>query len=119
AEESGEYSVQVISEGGCISESHINISVTDSLLVSCTNLITPNSDGINDSFIARNIEQFPGNELWIMDRTGKVVFNQKNYSNNWQGISNGGMLPKGTYYYLLDLGNNKERLKGFITLLSE
>lgn len=119
AEESGEYSVQVINEGGCISESHINIIVADRVLVSCTNLITPNSDGINDSFIARNIEQFPGNELWIMDRTGKLVYNQKNYSNNWQGTSSGAMLPKGTYYYVLDLGNKKDILKGFITVLYE
>ena len=119
AEESGEYSVRVSNEGACINEAFINISVADSILVNGTNLITPNSDGINDSFILRNIEQFPGNELWIMDRSGKLVYNQKGYSNNWQGTSNGALLPNGTYYYLLDLGNKKERLKGYITVFYE
>ena len=119
AEESGEYSVKVSNEGACISEAFINISVADSILVSGTNLISPNFDGINDSFILRNIEQYPENELWIMDRSGKLVYNQKSYSNNWQGTSNGALLPNGTYYYLLDLGNKKERLKGYVTVFYE
>lgn len=119
ADESGVYSVKEISDGGCINEGQITISVVDAINVTCTNLITPNADGINDSFIARNIEQFPGNELWIMDRTGKLVYNKKGYSNDWQGTLGGSVLPNGTYYYLLDLGNNKDKLKGFISVLYE
>ncbi len=118
APETGIYSVKLTSDEGCISEGRINISVADIITVTCTNLITPNSDGINDSFIARNIEHFPGNELWIMDRTGKLVYNQKCYSNDWQGTFNGSILPNGTYYFLLDLGNKKERLMGYISVLN-
>lgn len=114
--ESGVYSVQVITEGGCTLEAQINISVVDTISVSCTNLITPNGDGINDAFIARNIENFPGNELWILDRTGKLLYNQKCYDNSWQGTSNGLRLPNGTYYYILDLGNKKDRLMGYISV---
>lgn len=119
AVESGIYSVNCISNEGCINEGRIEIKVVDTLPVKCTNLITANSDGINDSFVARNIEYFPANELWIMDQNGRVVYNTKSYNNDWQGTSKGSVLPKGTYYYLLDLGNGKEKIKGFISLLSE
>lgn len=119
AVEGGIYSVNCISNEGCISDGRIEIKVVDTFPVKCTNLITANSDGINDSFVARNIEYFPANELWIMDHTGRVVYNKKNYNNDWQGTSKGSVLPKGTYYYLLDLGKGKEKLKGFISLLSE
>lgn len=119
ATESGQYSVSCTSNEGCISEGLIEIKVVDTLPVKCTNLITANSDGINDSFVARNIEYFPGNELWIMDRSGKIVYNAKNYTNDWQGTSKGSLLPQGTYYYVLDLGKGKDKIKGLISLLSE
>ncbi|WP_170878364.1 T9SS type B sorting domain-containing protein [Daejeonella lutea] len=85
--------------------------------VSCTNLISANADGINDMFIVRNIEQYPGNELRIVDRSGMIVFRQKNYENNWDGRYKGTRLPVGTYYYHLDLGNNTGQLKGHISLV--
>lgn len=119
AQESGIYRIKLISEGGCISEGQIQINVEDIIAVSCTNLITPNSDGINDTFIARNIEQFPENELWILDRTGKRVYHKRGYSNDWEGTSNGYLLPNGTYYYILELDRNKEILKGFISVRYE
>lgn len=119
AQESGVYRVKLISDGACISEGQIQINVEDKIIVSCTNVITPNSDGINDAFIARNIEQFPENELWILDRTGKLVYHKKGYSNDWQGTSNGYLLPNGTYYYILELDKAIEKLKGFISVLYE
>jgi gliding motility-associated-like protein len=118
ASESGTVGVQVISREGCIIEAKMEITVVDSPPVACTNLISPNFDGINDAFVVRNIEHYPGNELWIMDQNGRVVFNQKNYSNNWKGTLHDSVLPIGSYYYLLDLGNKTAKLKGYISLIN-
>ncbi|WP_411274836.1 MBG domain-containing protein [Daejeonella sp.] len=117
AEQSGTISVRLISEDGCINEAKMDIIVTDSPIITCTNLISPNFDSINDAFIIRNIEYYPGNELWILDRSGKQVFNQKNYVNSWKGTHKGGTLPAGTYYYLLELENKTAKLKGYISVV--
>lgn len=118
AEETGAYRVQVTSDGGCISEAKIDITVANILPVSCTNLISANFDGINDEFVVRNIEHYPGNELWISDRAGKLVFNQKNYSNSWKGTYHDNALPVGIYYYVLDLGNKTAKIKGYISVIN-
>ena len=62
------------------------------------NVITPNSDGINDLF---EIENLPENtELIILNRWGNVVFSTTNYQNNWDGKNAlGNELVDGVYTY--------------------
>lgn len=50
-----------------------------------TNLLTPNDDGFNDRWIVKDTDQYPENEVSVMDRSGKVVFSRKGYSNDWTG----------------------------------
>ncbi|WBX73326.1 gliding motility-associated C-terminal domain-containing protein [Tenacibaculum pacificus] len=85
------------------------------------NIFTPNNDGGNDSFVISCIEKYPNNTLEIFNRWGNTVFKAKGYKNNWKGISNGRVniqkskkLPVGTYYYVLDLGDNTEPKVGWI-----
>jgi gliding motility-associated-like protein len=59
------------------------------------NVITPNSDGINDTFVIVNGNEIPNN-LIVFNRWGKKVFEQSNYQNDWDG----GNLTEGTYYYI-------------------
>jgi gliding motility-associated-like protein len=63
------------------------------------NVITPNSDGINDLF---TIENLPENtEAIILNRWGNVVFSSTNYQNNWDGKDNSGRaLVDGVYTYI-------------------
>jgi gliding motility-associated-like protein len=62
------------------------------------NVITPNSDGINDLF---EIENLPENtEVIILNRWGNVVFSSSNYQNNWDGKDTSGKeLVDGVYTY--------------------
>ena len=62
------------------------------------NVITPNSDGLNDLF---EIENLPENtELIILNRWGNAVFSSSNYQNNWDGKNTSGKdLVDGVYYY--------------------
>jgi gliding motility-associated-like protein len=62
------------------------------------NVITPNSDGINDLF---EIENLPENtEVIILNRWGNVVFSTSNYQNNWDGKNAlGNELVDGVYTY--------------------
>jgi len=85
--------------------------------------ISPNGDGINDFLIIENIANYPDNKLQIMNRTGQLVFEAKNYDNStkvFDGHSNktGAMQLPGTYFYSLDYVANgiSKHKTGFIVV---
>lgn len=78
--------------------------------------VSPNGDGLNDTFIIQGIAQYPNNELSIFNRWGVEVYNKKGYDNSWAGVSEGRAtiakdkeLPVGTYYYVLKIDGQKDR----------
>ena len=85
--------------------------------VTVYNTITPNNDGANDTWIVENIQQFEFNEVWIYNRVGNEVFHTESYENDWGGTFNGKDLPEATYYYIIELGNGKEPIKGHVTII--
>ncbi len=90
------------------------------------NEFSPNEDGINDFLKIKNIECRPNNTLEIFNRWGNTVWKAKGYNNDsvrFEGISNQGSraviyqsdkLPVGTYYYILNLGEGSDIIKGWI-----
>lgn len=94
----------------------------DDFIAYIPNAITPNGDGKNDFFNIRNIESYPENELIILNRWGQMVFEAKNYSNNWNGTKNytDAPLPEATYYYVFSVKspfNTKELKRGYIQIV--
>lgn len=81
--------------------------------ITATNILTPNGDGKNDTWVVKDIELYPNNTVTVYDRGGRVVFTQHHYQNDWAGTINGQPLQQGTYYYVIDLGGRS--FKGFIT----
>jgi gliding motility-associated-like protein len=84
---------------------------------------SPNGDGVNDRFIIPGIEGYPANTISIFNRWGGRVFEAAGYNNGsvvWDGSSPNALLageaPSGTYFYLLDLGNDSEVITGYIYL---
>jgi gliding motility-associated-like protein len=77
------------------------------------NVITPNGDGLNDNWIIDCIENFPDNSVVIFNRWGDRVNNFTHYDNIaqvWKGTNyDGKLLPAGTYYYVLNIKNEKTR----------
>lgn len=80
--------------------------------------ITPNGDGINDTWMIYNIENHPNNQVWVYNRWGKEVFSTKNYQNDWDGHyqDNNTILPTASsYLYLIDLdGDGNIDYRGWI-----
>jgi len=96
-------------EAGCDKGTVTSIKATpnpDGLFIS--NVVTPNNDGKNDYFIVRGIDKNPGSQLFIFNRWGGTVYQNKNYQNNWNAIG----LSEGTYYYRLEL----KELTGEVTV---
>ncbi|MFQ5445814.1 MAG: gliding motility-associated C-terminal domain-containing protein [Saprospiraceae bacterium] len=92
---------------------NVNCTPLDSVII--YNGISPNGDGVNDSFTIENIEQFPDNELRVYNRWGNLVFRQQGYQNTWNGKYRSSDLPDGSYFYLLTLGDGRE-FSGFLQI---
>ncbi|MCU0324831.1 MAG: gliding motility-associated C-terminal domain-containing protein [Spirosomaceae bacterium] len=105
----GNYSVTLKSYNkiGCELVTSKTISIPDSD-GKVPNVITPNGDGKNDVFVIG----IPNSTLQIFNRNGKLIYESKNYQNDWgDGVMNG------TYYYLITTPLGEE-CKGFITVLT-
>ncbi|MGB5667577.1 MAG: gliding motility-associated C-terminal domain-containing protein, partial [Maribacter sp.] len=81
------------------------------------NQFSPNGDGTNDFLIVNSIEDYPNNSIEIYDRYGNQVFEARPYDNTWDGTRNNSDAPKGTYFYVFDLGDGSEIRKGWIQII--
>jgi gliding motility-associated-like protein len=93
--------------------------ITEGFSVLATNILSPNGDGENDNWVIKDIERYPDNEVTIFDRSGRLLFQTKNYQNNWTGSFSGVPLAEGTYFYTIKLkkAGKTGLIKGFITIL--
>lgn len=113
------YTVTATSSLGCKNTNTWTITTIEDFKVDATNVLTPNGDGKNDKWVIRNIDSYPDNELKIFDRSGRLVFSQRNYNNTWDGKVNGHPLAEGTYYYFLSISGGAKTAKGFITIITK
>lgn len=93
-------------EYGCDSTYRESINVLP-VKLKIPNIFTPNGDGYNDYFeigydtgepINDLNRYFLSHKLVIFNRWGRIVYESNDYHNDWDG----GSLPDGTYFYVLD-----------------
>lgn len=114
------YTLTALNASGCSEQKSITVSVRDDLAaLHAKNIITPNGDGKNDTWIIDNIDMYPNNEVNVYDRAGRMIFRERGYKNTWQGTLNGSALAEGTYYYIVDFDGRGEILKGYITIVRD
>ncbi|UII80576.1 Calx-beta domain-containing protein [Flagellimonas sp. CMM7] len=127
--EVGEYLIAYSStEGTCKYYADFTITVNsdcvpcgrDEIIVSTA--VTANGDNINDLFTITGVEYCNYSfELMIFNRWGDKVYESMDYQNDWGGFApnnsfgNAGMLPSGTYYYIINIKNQDIKpLNGYI-----
>ncbi len=110
-------------QNGCIGYDTVLIEITHKLIIPSG--LSPNSDGINDTFYIRALENYKKGDLTIFNRWGEKVYSATPYENDWHGQSNvnnvliGKEVVDGTYFYILKLFNDNgedEIYKGYIEL---
>ena len=82
----------------------------DDLVVSKT--VTANGDGVNDYFEITGLETCNLTySVKIFNRWGNIIYESDDYTNDWGAFTpenswgNSGLLPSGTYYYIIGFGD--------------
>lgn len=122
ATEYGTYKVVISQTTGCLVSYYILFEIEEPVdpfpsVADIPNVISPNGDGINDTWIIPNIYVSGTNtEVLIMDAYGKTVLNTTNYLNNWpeNEIQFSSVNP--VFYYVITTTDNKTK-KGSITII--
>lgn len=118
----GIYPVQlkITSEEGCIDDITTHVTINSDTpceqapgAVKVPNAFSPNGDGINDTWVIPNLSSYPGSTITIFNRYGQRVYYSRGYNKPWDG----GRLPVGVYYYVIDMRNGAGKLVGYVTLL--
>ncbi|MBL3657311.1 FG-GAP-like repeat-containing protein [Fulvivirga sediminis] len=115
------YTVEGRDNNGCYGIGSIDLFVATDMvgnIIKPKNFFSPNSgDNINDLWVIDKIEQFPECIVTIIDQTGNILYEAQPYNNDWDGTSNGKMLPDGVYYYVIKCDGSEVAKSGSITIL--
>ena len=109
------YTLTVTGEGGCKASDDMLVKVLKAPRI--PNTFTPNNDGINDRWLIQYLEDYPNNRLQVFTRAGQLVYESRGYYTPWDGTCKGRKLPYDTYYYILEPGNGREPVSGYVTII--
>lgn len=101
--EAGIYKVTITDNSGCSDVFSYEVKGT---VCKIPRGVSPNNDGENDTF---NLAGFDVKKLIIYSRYGRIVYEKKNYLNEWHGQDyNGRYLPDATYFYHIETYSGEE-----------
>ncbi|WP_158728172.1 MULTISPECIES: gliding motility-associated C-terminal domain-containing protein [unclassified Flavobacterium] len=117
----GKYSLTITQTTGCISKKElpfiINYPFIDPNVILIPNLISPNNDDINDTWIIpQQYLSGTNTSVMILDARGEIVLNTKNYQNNWPENRLDFISVNPIYYYIITTKDNIIK-KGSITVI--
>ena len=112
------YVATVIDINGCENSDDVKVTVINDFLLYVQNIITPDGNGQNDTWVIVNGETFGGLNINVYDRTGTEVFKHYgNYNSDWAATMNNDILPDGSYYYVISFDISDKVYQGAITVL--
>jgi gliding motility-associated-like protein len=113
------YSVIGTDDFGCIGYDSITVDLKYPTTIKVPNLVTPNGDGHNDVWDLRDVPGIDNSKIVIMDKWGSLIYEspKTGYMHNWAGKVLNIEFPEGTYYYIIELKDFKETVKGALLLV--
>ena len=116
------YSVEITDDMGCIINDSIEVKSNPAICITVYKVFSPNDDNTHEFWEIENINLYPEALVQVYDRTGRQVYNRRNYINAEEDAfsgkdQQGRTLPSGTYYYIIDLENDDTVFKGVLTIV--
>lgn len=99
----GEYTVYVRTKSGCI------IGQKNFSIFNIPNAISPNGDGINDTWRIAGLENYPGTEVSLYDRRGAIIYKEiiKKNPFQWDGKYESQPISTGNYWYTIKVSDGR------------
>ena len=106
-----------VTYGPCSDQAKTHIKVLRNILV--PEVFTPNGDGLYDSWEIEGLSDFENAKVTVYNRWGSIIYENTGYQKPWDGTNYFGVpAPDAVYYYIIELNkNNKETLKGNVTII--
>jgi len=114
----GVYHLVITDNNQCSLYDTTTLKGVSPMCIRVPNAITPNGDGVNDTWVIDQIEIYPSVKVEIYNRWGELIFYApRGYSQPWDGTFKGRQLPIDSYYYVIDLNNGRDVVTGNITII--
>jgi gliding motility-associated-like protein len=97
------YQLIAVGVSGCLATFSVLVEVTEPLY--SPSAFSPNSDGLNDTWVISNISSFPQAEVSVYNRWGELLFFSKGYTQPWDGTYHQEAVQKGVYTYQIRILN--------------
>ena len=117
SEGSNTITIVVTASDGIAKKTYTVVVTKTTFASTLSTVITPNGDGVNDTWVLPNINLYPKCTVKIFSRAGQMVFSSIGYGREWDGTFNGKPLPPDVYYYIIDLKQGQKARSGSITIL--
>lgn len=111
----------VFDPGGCYDTAIRRVTVAGSCIIAVPSAFTPNNDGRNDRLFPTNAFNASNMIFRVYNRFGQLVFESRNWQQQWDGNVQGQPQPSGAYVWTLDYvykpTGKAYRLKGATMLI--
>jgi gliding motility-associated-like protein len=111
----GVYKLTATGDHNCTASDELKVLVQRPVAV--PNAFSPNGDGINDTWMIKNLILYPDAILEVYNRYGQMVYRSIGYNTPWDGRMSGNPVPIGVYYYVIQLRNGDPPIKGSVTIV--
>ena len=114
-----QFDYEVCNAGNLCASATVTIDIFD-IKILVPGGFSPNGDGVNDKLVFGGLENYPLSKLYIYTRAGLLVYESKDYKNDWDGtsitraLSGHQIVPTGVYYFILQPGGTDRVIKGFV-----
>lgn len=113
-----QYTLKTTDDNGCVGFDTMTVFVRPADFVKVPNIITPNGDGKNDKWDLTEVPFANTCKILIYSEWGTLVYQlESGYNNSWDGTFKEGLLPEGTYTYIIKCPNEKDPYKGFVQIV--
>jgi gliding motility-associated-like protein len=109
------YTLTVTTINGCSDNDQVFVKVLKAPLI--PNIFSPNGDGVHDRWEIPYLQSYPGCTIDLYNRYGQLVYRSVGYATAWDGKANGKDVPVGTYYYVIDPKNGRQKIAGYVDII--
>ncbi len=113
----GLYQVTVSDFMGCTGNGSVEVTRFEIPCINIPTCFTPNGDGLNDVWVIKDANLYPGFFMEIYNRWGQLVYNLNGTWESWDGTYKDKPMPAETYYYFIRLRDESETMQGTVTII--